>query len=176
VLSQLPVDLFPPDTYAFIAGGYAACPERATDIDVWVRSDENLEVVRAKLLVWLDEHRWAYAEEKQEEKFRADGFGYDKMDCRILKVAVVPYTKPIHIMVTGAPPLVLLRNFDVSTHQIARVPHPFCPDGDTMRGPEWTPLSEEPVQLKETSATPARLEKIRTRYADLRTDGQINNG
>lgn len=173
-LFQIPETLLPPDTYAFIAGGYAACPERALDMDVWVLDTTgNPEKTRAALLLWLSDYHWVFGKETHEEKFRADGPGYDEMDCRILKVAVIPYyTTTIHLMVTDAPPLALLRNFDVSTHQIALIPSSRLPEGDLLRGPGWTSLDQEPVQLKETSATFARMEKIRTRYADLRTHGK----
>lgn len=109
---HIPEGLLPPgvESRAFIAGGYAACPARATDIDVWV---------------------------------------------------------------TDATFVPILMHFDVSTHQVAIIPSRYS-EPQTINGPEWTPLNEKPVQLRETSATPARMDKIRTRYADMRTNGKIS--
>lgn len=169
-------DNFLPETAmrnAFIAGGYAACPSRASDIDLWVTDLENLEATRAAILAHLRMSGYDVTEETAQEGFRVDGYGYDEMDLRILKVCYVqrPGALPIHVMVTDAAPLAVLLHFDVSTHQCAIVPHPSVKGGDMMRGPEWTALTEEPVQIKETSATSTRMEKIRTRYADMRTNG-----
>lgn len=162
------------DRHAFIAGGYAACPERASDIDVWVTDQTGrLEMTRANLLAHLKASGFAAKEEIAQEGFRVDGFGYDELDVRILKVAYVQQGAgrlPIHLMVTDAKPFPVLMHFDVSTHQIALVP--IGGTLDIMRGPEWTDITEEPVQIRETSATNARMEKIRTRYADMRTNGK----
>ena len=162
------------DAYdGFIAGGYAACPERASDIDVWVTTHDDLHSVRRCLLAHLSAQGYAVFPETAELGVRVDGFGYDEMDVNILKVAVIERSGklPIHLMVTDAPVMAVLLHFDVSTHQVALVPHYM--GVQTIYGPEWTPLTDEPVQIKETSATNTRMEKIRTRYADMRTNGKI---
>lgn len=158
---------------SFIAGGYAACPSRAQDIDLWVMdSTGRLEDNRSRILAHLLAAGYDVTEENTREGFRVNGFGYDEMNLRILKVGYVrrPDALPIHIMVTDAPLVAVLLHFDVSTHQCAIAP---TRDGvgDVVRGPQWTDLTEEPVQLRETSATNTRMEKIRTRYADMRTNG-----
>lgn len=157
---------------SFIAGGYAACPQRASDIDLWVTDiTGRLEQSREMILAHLGAAGYHVTPETTREGFRVNGHGYDEMDCRILKVGYVTRdgALPIHVMVTDAPLLAVLLNFDISTHQCA-----FIRQGDTWHnhlvyGPRWTPLNVYPLVLKPTTSTPGRLEKIATRYADMRS-------
>lgn len=159
------------ERHSFIAGGYAACPQRASDIDLWVTDiTDRLEQSREMILAHLGAAGYHVTPETTREGFRVNGHGYDEMDCRILKVGYVTRdgALPIHVMVTDAPVMAVLLNFDISTHQTALVQagegHVY-----SIKGPRWTPLTVYPVVLKPTTSTPGRLEKIATRYADMRS-------
>lgn len=163
----LPENLVPKvfSSAAFIAGGYAACPTLATDIDVWVQC-EDLDEARTSLLAHLATNRFVYQPQDEASSFEGDGCGYEDITANIQKVALVmvPGYKPIHLLVTDAPPLMLLLNFDISTHQIALT------DSGEIRSPEWTALDQEPLVVKnhDTSKTVERLARITARYAHLR--------
>ena len=168
VLAYLPPNLLPSllAPAAFIAGGFAAHQDLATDIDVWVQT-EDLHSTRRLMLTHLSAYGFPLTAVATEmEQFTGDSCGYEDITANILKVARVDQgnQKPIHLMVTDAPPLMLLLNFDISTHQIALT------ESGVIRGPEWTDVTDEPVVIKNhgTSKTGARLEKIRARYAHLR--------
>lgn len=172
VQDHLPPNLLPRGMTraAFIAGGYAACPELATDIDVWVMVDPTkLYEERRRILTHLVDHGFipcAGTDAPVKEEFTGDRLGYEDITANILKVAEVwrGNQKPIHIMVTDAPALMLLLNFDISTHAIAFT------DNGTIRAPEWTPLHMEPIIVKNhmTRKTQDRFNKINARYAHLR--------
>lgn len=169
VAQCLPAGLLPRpyNKTAFIAGGYAACPGLASDIDVWVQC-EDLHETRRLLLAHLSTMGFAlFAEgEPLESSFTGDSCGYEDITANIVKVARIETAafKPVHLMVTDAPPLMLLLNFDISTHAIALT------DDGVVRSPEWTDLTQEPVVIKNqgTSKTEERLAKISARYAHLR--------
>ena len=161
---MIPKELLPSDlaNCAFIAGGYAACPALATDIDVWVyiqKESETLREARARILGWLESEMWPYEEE--EANSRREGFDKDGYSISSVKVAVVRsphWSHPVHIIVTNAQPAELLETFDISTHQVAIV------FGNVVKGSKWTPVTQPPVMLRNTPTTPERMEKIRTRY------------
>lgn len=167
---HIPEGLLPAGTPALIAGGYAACPALASDLDLWVYAARGGKRTMGETRMMLLEHlkTWAYKVEAQDdsEQFTADGCGYDELDCLIMKVGIVSVNgrKPIHLMVTDAPPIALLMNFDISTHQIG------LDDNGVIYGPEWTDLTVEPQVIKNagTSKTTERLAKISARYAHLR--------
>lgn len=161
---HIPDDLLPTGTNAYIAGGYAACPERALDIDLWVRVPtlEDLSLFRQQLLDHLVERRFAFTPLEDRREYKDD---YGEFMGGVMKVAKVPYAPyPIHIMVTDLGPVDLCDTFDISTHMVAW-------DGERcFRNPDkWTALTEDPIAWKDTPTTTERLEKIRTRYADLRS-------
>lgn len=171
VQDHLPPNLLPTPLKraGFIAGGYAAHPDLATDIDVWVQvKPGELHSERRRILTHLSAQHFDLFCEKvdTEESFVGDMLGYEDITANILKVAVIQRgnQRPIHIMVTDAPPLMLILNFDISTHQIALT------DSGVMRGPEWTDTDEEPVIIKNhtTLKTQERFAKISARYAHLR--------
>lgn len=162
---MLPKRLLPPDMMdsAFIAGGYAACPALARDIDLWVTvpQGESLRGARNEILAWLEIEMWPY-EAEADNLIRNLGKANDGYTaCLTGKVAIVrsPHmTHPIHIMVTSVSPADLLETFDVSTHQVAIV------FGNVIKGTGWTPVTEPPRMLKMTPTTPERMEKIAARY------------
>lgn len=158
---MIPRNLVPDQHYnnTFIAGGYAACPAMATDIDVWVFVDGGTQP--------LDEAREDVLKHLQANFDITEDVGgtvgdYNGVGINILKVAFVRgYTLPIHIMVCDAPCGIVLKNFDISTHQVALTPH------GVVIGEHWTPITVPPVVLErmENEHTQSRLQKITERYA-----------
>jgi hypothetical protein len=150
---------------AFIAGGYAACPAMASDIDLWIFVDDcggkyPLADVRKEVLAHI-RSEGVYINEEDE----ASQTDYEGVNVNILKVGVVPYGTKIHVMVVDAPVHPVLCGFDISTHQIA-----LLPSGEVILGQEWTPITAPPKVLIDTDRTAARLEKITNRYR--RVDGK----
>jgi hypothetical protein len=175
---------------AFIAGGYAACPALATDMDLWVKvSDvgrtvdesrqetEAMQLGRTLILEHLEREFFPY--EVQENTVTSNGDTIDGYPVSVMKVAVVnsPHlSHPIHIMVCGGSIQELLETFDISTHQIA------LSFGGVIKGPRWTPITERPVIIQSatgvsTQKTQERLEKIAARYGhSIRTFNQALQG
>lgn len=144
---------------AFIAGGYAACPALASDLDLWIFVDcgkwnTTLPVAREEVLAHLRDERLYITEENEESVTE-----YEGINVNILKVCHVRYGIKIHIMVVDAPVNAVLEGFDVSTHQIA-----LKPSGEVFMGASWTPVTQEPLRLIDTPHTAVRMEKIRARY------------
>lgn len=176
---MIPKGLLPEDLMgcAFIAGGYAACPALASDIDVWVKVADSavagssaeegtqetttLQESRTRILAHLEEEFFPY--EPQETTITSSGQNADGYPISVLKVAVVrsPHlSHPIHIMVYAGTIEELLGCFDISTHQIA------LSFGGVIKGSHWTPVTEPPRIIPGSTSvqTPARLEKIQARY------------
>lgn len=168
--AHIPEAMLPVGTNAYIAGGYAACPERADDIDVWVQCPtvDELSSFRQQLLTHLTEQHYTFESLDDRREYKDD---YGEYLGGVLKVARIsrPGALDVHIMVTNLKPIDLLDTFDISTHMIAT-------DGERYyRNPEkWTALTEAPIAWKMTPTTTARMEKILYRYLDLRTNGEIN--
>jgi hypothetical protein len=155
---MIPSYLLPEGTPYFVAGGWAACPALATDMDIWVRSQyparlrtEILEHFKEKLFV--DEY-----EELADARATEEVIPYG--DALTIKVATVTLGSSVfHILVTSGSILEVLDSFDVSTHQVA-----ITDSGIVVRGHSWTPVTEPPVKLKHTSTTDERMAKIAARY------------
>jgi hypothetical protein len=155
---MIPSYLLPEGTPYFVAGGWAACPALATDMDVWVTSDnpartrtEILEHFNAKL--FADEY-----EEERSDEVAGDVDAYSNP--LTLKVArVLIGQKRFHILVTSGDISDVLNGFDISTHQVA-----ITDSGTVVRGYHWTPVTEPPIKLKDTPTTNDRLIKIAARY------------
>lgn len=153
---MIPNDLLPPGTRAFIAGGYAACPALATDMDVWVQvySEGEIEPMRARLL----DHFRTSAIPYTEETGTNENYGLDTRRTVTAKCAKVYRRIPIHVLVTTGGVAAVLDSFDISTHMVALTPW------GVQRGADYTPITETPRVLRQTPTTPARLLKICTRY------------
>lgn len=147
-----------------IAGGYAACPQLAGDMDLWVlagpqRFGEGLEKLAIKIC----------AENPVIVPFEADGVEIPYIldhGCKILKVGTQypPSGLPLHIMVTECSSIsALLDCFDISTHQCA-----LNQEMEFIKGRKWTPITEPPVELFSTPNTAVRMAKIRTRYQQFK--------
>ena len=152
---------------AFIAGGFAACPALASDIDLWV-SSKNLFADRLDILAWLQQWGASFVEHPlplvpaltevdYQESYLSNG-------TPVLKVATVTvphHSKPVHIMVVMGDVNLTLAGFDISTHQVALT------DNGVVLGPQWTSILVPPVMLLETANTRARLDKIARRYGHI---------
>lgn len=161
---MLPKELLPSDLMnsAFIAGGYAACPALASDIDLWVMAPPNqLGATRKTIINWLETEMWPY-EVQEDQRLSVLGpaaaYGYDVIAGKVAIVKSPHMTHPIHIMVVDRSPAELLETFDISTHQVAIV------FGNVVKGSGWTPVTVPPVMLRNTPTTPERMRKIAARY------------
>ncbi len=154
---MIPKELLPADLMgsAFIAGGYAACPALARDLDVWVLAPEaeDLESARERILAHLESTMWPY----EALDWMTEEYG----TTHAMLVATVRsshLTHPVQILVTHSQPIDLLETFDISTHQVALVL------GNVVKGSSWTPVTEPPVMLRRSPSTPVRMAKIAKRF------------
>lgn len=155
--------LLPDDTRYFVAGGFAACPALASDVDIWVESAYyNTTLSRSELLKHLiNTYR---SDRVSVEESGDDVCAYsDVGECfQTMKVASVRGFNGVtyHIMVTTGTVREVLNGFDISTHQVA-----ITNEGEIVVGDNYTKPSEMPRILRMTPTTPERLQKITQRYA-----------
>lgn len=156
---MIPENLLPKGVQWCIAGGYAACPALASDIDVWVLNvpTHDLQVRRAEILLHLAKQRFNV---KTETGDNTPGDGYEDKAIGILKVGRVtpPTGLAIQVMVTDADVARLLESFDVSTHAVAVGP------GFVTTHPQWTPPHVPPVAFSQHATTAERLARIAERF------------
>lgn len=149
-----------------IAGGWAACPQLASDQDVWILARApDPEVVLAERDRLLD----AFPEiTPQGNLSLVDTQAmYGDLGQTIAKVGTIDTR---HILVTGADGVRdLLDAFDISTHQCA-----ITPEFQFVKGRCWTPITVMPQKLRQTEKTDARFEKIAARYATFRSSPDAN--
>lgn len=168
---MVPAGLIPKGYEWCVAGGYAACPALAQDIDVWVWgvATDDLETVRARLVQHLFDTYTLSKVQSGTDTRKAPNYS-QPTQITILKVAEVKdvqfsfggytTTKPIQIMVTdAASPEQILFGFDISTHQIA-----IMPDGVVWKGANWTAPHVPPVKLLDTAKTEERMQRIAARF------------
>jgi hypothetical protein len=162
---HIPEGVVPWGLKACIAGGYAADPTLADDIDVWIFAADAIEMVatRQRVLDFLFNQRGL--EFTEEEGFRKEGADAYSRSMKVARVTHPDYTtQTIHIMVTTCTSeLDLVSGFDISTHAIA-----VTDEGEVVKSSRWTPTTVEPAVMKMTATTPERLKKISARYAHLR--------
>lgn len=152
-------ELIPEGFEWFIAGGYAAVPALAEDIDVWIRAKSEIEarvikeIVRKRLISrGLD---WV-REDSEERRTYHD---LPIVTMKIGKVFLEGMVQPVQFIVTTATVGEVLENFDVSAHQVA-----ILSNGKVVKGPHWTPPFEPPYALRQNEKTAERLERITKRY------------
>lgn len=157
---MIPKNLLPEGLDWFIAGGYAAVPALAQDIDVWVLTRTPVET-RRQILLHLQKEGltlWTEEQDNPAEKMEV----YDHF-CTVLKVANVRpsgWMPSIHIVVTDAESVgEVLDGFDISTHQIA-----IHPERGVVRGQHWTSPIDPPFAFRANVNTPKRMKKIAERY------------
>lgn len=138
----------------WIAGGWAACPQLASDQDVWISTaGEDLVLAKQDIL-------------KQFPQIDPDVLApvidenYETLGILVLRVGRLDNR---HIMVTNEISIPrFLDAFDISTHQCA-----LTSDMQFVKGGNWTPITRPPVQLRDTQNTNARMVKIAERYGQL---------
>lgn len=152
-----------------IAGGFAACPALASDIDVWVfltpieRYQDDHDRVRDNMLWNLRVQHIDYERQENNLSTQAGIELYD-LGNGILNWKVAKLADGRHIMLTNATDEQhLLDNFDVSTHQVA-----LTSDGELIKGSGFTPITEPPVALRNGVMTESRMRKIERRYRQFR--------
>lgn len=151
---------------AFVAGGFAACPALATDIDVFVTaSTTELTKVRRQLLNHLydqlnEDIEFLMHEEEDRRVDSHERYPGSHGVFTILKVCkVLIGNTEFHVLVTDGSIDEVLSSFDISTCQVA-----ITSDGHVVRGDNWTPPSVPPVKLKDTPTTDARMQKYQERF------------
>lgn len=173
---MLPSNLLPPGTEYFIAGGFAACPALAEDVDVWVPVDtltasqpwETVWRARREMVAHLRAAGFVFTEvdgdfsprDRKRLLFDSTFEGY-RMPLPIYRAGVVTipgHRLPYHIILVGANVDEVLSSFDISTHQVALTAR------GVVCGDQWTPITEEPKVILQKYTTDARLKKIRARY------------
>jgi hypothetical protein len=173
---MIPTNLLPEEYRGqwCVAGGFAACPALAEDIDVWVHGipTADLEAARTKILEHLVKIQFpAHArsaqfvfEEAVETRTQAS---YMQEFIQIKKVAKIygrrswRELKPIHIMVTDAPGGAgsIIAGFDISTHAVA-IDH----DGRVWTN-RYTHPGLEPQRLASANEyTEPRMQRVCARY------------
>lgn len=182
---MLPLDLLPADLQpnAFIAGGFAACPALAADIDVWVSINGDaamLDAECARVLAHLrDAAGYVYVEQDGEgsrreqfathpsmarDQFVTSSFEGYHLSLRIRRVATVWKLGklPYHIILVNGDVDEVLSSFDISTHQCALTVRGF------VTGEQWTPLNEPPLVITQKYTTDERIDRISARYKHFR--------
>lgn len=164
---MIPEGIVPEGMKWCIAGGFAAAPALANDIDVWIYDVEeiapgDIEFVRNELAKQLRVKFGLYNFTPSDETRTSSN--YSQENVTILKVGVLEdpmgLRKPIHIMVTNAnSPMGILDGFDISTHAVA-----ILPDGTVLQHPHYTPPQQFPQTMRWNEKTPERLKRIAKRF------------
>lgn len=160
-----------------VAGGYAACPALAVDIDLWIYDikDEDLAGRQSAIAAALEDSVGMWNRGRPhwpEKRFRFERENeamvlpiYDQIENRIEKVGVLTLpscrkVKPIHVLVTTAPdPGSLISGFDVTTHAVA-----IDCEGRVWEGHYFTGPHIKPAVTRATPKTQARLDRICKRF------------
>ena len=174
----------PYDETAFIAGGFAACPALAEDVDlwcpvdttdandpfvrVWEERDRVADSLRAAFGAWFTEHDGNDTVRSKPPlpphilhgKLRSTFEGYHlAIPIRRVGVLDIPgHSLPYHIIMVGADIDEVLSSFDISTHQVALTSR------GVVRGEHYTAPFEPPVVIQQKYTTDARIARIRQRY------------
>ena len=173
---MIPKGLLPDGLQVFIAGGFAACPALATDVDIWISTAVGTcDDTRQYVLDHLNSHGFDYTEEDGEDskrrRFQKDkalanaqllsnfeGYHHILGLRRVGEVRITGHSLPYHLIVVEGDVDEVLSSFDISTHQIALT------EKGVVRGDHWTPIWERPFVIHEKYTTPDRLLKIQERY------------
>ncbi len=143
-----------------IAGGYAACPPLAWDVDVWVLGVEPGSKAQAELVEHL-----------MGKRLIEDGAlwaSYPGTDFEVLKPSVSwgPTGMDVQIIITERPTIpCLLASFDLGPHQVA-----ISMSGYVETGPLWQGLEVvtcNPMAVKSErhlQLTLGRAQKLKYRY------------
>jgi hypothetical protein len=176
--------------HAFIAGGFAACPALASDMDVWVLapcpfvSAENgrdgydindpriyvhLQQARKKILDHLHTQFPRYAI-KEETSVRVSQDSETEIDRQSIYHATVDHVSLKVAKLTIFTPWIQIMVTDASwVRQVLDgfdiSTHAVAITGNgVQRGSHWTPITEPPVVIRSNDKTPERMVKICNRY------------
>lgn len=178
---MIPNDLLPPWAHAlqpFIAGGYAACPALAQDVDVWLPMPdfvewEQVQATRDQLARYLHETFGARFTVQDGQGSKRDTIpAWDRhrllshaegyvMPIPIYRAGSVDYpgaSLPYHLIVVGGDVDDVLSSFDITTHQVALT------SKGVVRGEQWTPPWVRGTVLHQKYTTPERMRKLEARY------------
>lgn len=156
----LPEDMW---SRAIVAGGYAADPDKASDIDLWVIGGD-MEVDAFRIRMHNHMGTFLSLEESPYEQF-ANEFAVvteQRVEVKLGKFASTYL--PVQILVSSAKNFGdLLERFDISTHQVGI---PLLVPTVRLVGSGFTSPSEQPRVLVFTrpEQTIRRLERILPRY------------
>lgn len=160
----------------FIAGGFAACPALASDVDVWISTAEGTcEDTRSFILDHLRAHQFEFVEQDGADSPRGrvqldkslaksqllstfEGYFLVLGLRRVATVTLPGVSLPYHLIVVEGSVDDVLSSFDITTHQVALT------EKGVVKGEHWTPIWELPQIIQAKYTTPARIEKIRARY------------
>ncbi len=144
-----------------VAGGFAANPVLADDIDVWVTGvDVEDHLVIARSLA--RDLALAYGPRFEEQMDMGSYLGDDFATLRVGKVNrknIEQGLKDVHIIITNAGVQEMVNSFDVSTHACA-----ITAEGRIVKAPEWTMPTLAPTRMRTTSTTEERMVKICKRF------------
>lgn len=169
----LPADL---RSKAMVAGGYAADPSRANDIDLWVVGMADLPGTERYIRKYLGEVGWLSSD-------RADSLAseeyQDSGDFRVVAMHHVyepiavsedypsglgSKTWTVQILISNQPTFLhLLNRFDLSVHQIG---YSLDAPNVAILAPTFTTIHEQPrvVNFERPNQTFRRVERIFPRY------------
>lgn len=158
---MIPAKLIPPGLRYCVAGGWAACPALASDVDVWVYGEGiDVEAVHAQLTEHLS--REYYDDFEPLTALCSEMRSYEGIvnTRKVGKVWDINSGNTYEVMVCDASnPMALLDAFDISTHMVA-----INDTGEVIMHDLWTPPTTLPVVHWTTDKTPERLRKICARF------------
>lgn len=158
---MIPRNVIPEEFVWCIAGGWAACPALATDLDVFVFAGKlSIDVAREQLVAHLKDEYGDYSFSEQDDN-RIQLDQYEHLTVQIRKVGYVDgYGVPIHVCVTTAQSVpMLIDGFDISTHAVA-----ITSFGRVIKSENYTPPQERPRIVHMTTTSVERLRKISERF------------
>ena len=160
LLSYLPKGLH---RDACVAGGYAADPEQANDIDLWVLgiTPEQFDTVEREIRQHLHNN---YLLSSVDPPLR-DSQHYDEHpgQFRVVSIQSGPAPMGVQILITKQPTLgQLLKQFDISTHALGYM----VVSREVEQAEGWTSIMEPPRVLTyaRPTATTLRLDRVVARY------------
>ena len=164
-------ELIPEGYPWFIAGGYAAVPAMAEDIDVWITVQDEKEALAVKEIIrnraiersldWVREDSrelTVYSQNLTLLTMKVMKVMPDTASFSFPAFGAVRYL-PVQFIVTTGDVHQVLKNFDISTHQVA-----IMPNGHIFTGPEWTNPLQPVEKLRENPNTAPRFARLTERY------------
>lgn len=170
---MIPAGLIPESYKWCVAGGFAACPALARDIDVWVYgiAPEQVETTQQQLQHQIATGPCGHGFASSDERLSSSSYSQEFI--QILKVGDVHWNgnRKHHVIVTDAnSPESILDGFDLSTHAVA-----IMPDGKVVTHPLWTAPHVLPQVMRSDANTPARLVRVAARFGHPITVKSVHN-